>query len=73
MHPIRLHVVGEAGGAADPGDEDDPLAREPELGHEALDDVEDRVVPAARAPANLLIGLEVLGRQLDEIPVAVRH
>ena len=60
VHPVRLHVVREARGAADPGDEDDVLARDPELGHEALHRGEDRVVAAARAPAHLLVGLEVL-------------
>ena len=40
-----------------------PLARHPELGHEPLHRREDRVVPAARAPAHLLVGLEVLRRQ----------
>ena len=73
VHPVGLHVVREARRAADPGDEDDPLALEAELGHEALDDVEDRVVAAARAPANLLVRLEVLGGQLHEIAVAVAH
>ena len=70
VHPVRLHVVREARGAADPGDEDDVLALEAELGHERLDGGEDRVVAAARAPAHLLVGLEVLLRQLHE-PVAV--
>ena len=36
----------------------------PELGHEALDRGQDRVVTAAGAPAHLLVGLEVLGLQL---------
>jgi hypothetical protein len=70
VHPVRLHVVREARRAADARHEHDPLALEAELGHEALDDVEDRVVAAARAPAHFLVGLEVLRRQLDE-PVAV--
>ena len=34
---------------------------------------EDRVVAAARAPAHLLVGLEVLRRQLDQVAVAVAH
>ena len=73
VHPVRLHVVREARGAADPRDEDDSLAREAELRHEALDDVEDRVVAAARAPADLLVGLEVLRGQLNEVSVAFGH
>ena len=65
VHPVRLHVVREARRAADPRDEDDLLARDPELGHERLRRREDRVVAAARAPADLLVGLEVLRRQLQ--------
>src|SRR5581483_2921006 len=41
---------------------------DPELGHERLERGEDRVVAAARAPAHLLVGAEVLRRQ---VPVAV--
>ena len=70
VHPVRLHVVREAGGAADAGDEDDALARDAELGHELLDGGEDRVVAAARAPADLLVGLQVLRRQ-RQLAVAV--
>src|SRR4029079_12937649 len=73
VHAIRLHVVGEARGATDPGDEDDPLARESQLRHEALDDVEDRVVAESRAPADLLVVLEVLRGQLHDVAVAVAH
>src|SRR5581483_2804313 len=63
VHAVRLHVVGEARSAADPGDEDDLLAREAELGHESLDGREDGVVAAARAPTDFLVGLEVLRRE----------
>jgi hypothetical protein len=70
VHPVRLHVVREAGGAADAGDEDDALARDAELGHELLDGGEDRIVAAARAPADLLVGLQVLRRQC-QLAVAV--
>ena len=73
VHPVGLHVVREARRAADAGHEHDPLALETELGHEALDDVEDRVVAAARAPANFLVGLEVLAGQLNQVSVAVGH
>ena len=40
---------------------DDVLAGYAEFGHEALDGGQDRVVTAARAPADFLVGLEVLG------------
>jgi hypothetical protein len=65
VHSVGLHVVGEAGRAADARDEDDLLARNPELRHEALHRGEDRVVAAARAPADLLVGLELLRSQLQ--------
>ena len=41
------------------------FARNAELGHEALDCGQDRVVAAARAPAHFLVGLEVLGLQAE--------
>jgi hypothetical protein len=72
VHPVGVHVVREARGAADAGDEDDVLARDAELGHEALHRGEDRVVAAARAPAHLLVGLEVLGLELLRGPRPVR-
>ena len=71
VHPVRLHVVREPGRAADPGDEHEVLPGNAELGEERLDAREDRVVAAARAPADLLVGLEVLRRQLDEAVPAV--
>src|SRR5262249_49582220 len=73
VHPVGLQVVREPRGAADPRDEDDPFTLESELRHEPLDDVQDRVVAAAGAPADLLVGLEVLGRQLDEVAVSLTH
>ena len=57
-----------------PDDEDDALARDAELGHELLDRGEDRVVAAARAPADLLVGLQVLRRQRQlAVAVALCH
>ena len=67
---VGVHVVGEAARAADPGDEDDSLRRQPQLGQELLDRGEDRVVAAARAPARLLVGGEVLlGQRLGGRPL----
>ena len=56
VHPVRVHVVDEAAGAADPCDEDRALRRHAQLRHKGLDGGEDRVVAAARAPARLLVG-----------------
>ena len=60
VHPVGAHVIGEPARAADAGDEDDLLGRDPHLGEELLDGRQDGVVAAARAPAGLLIGGEVL-------------
>jgi hypothetical protein len=59
VHPVGVHVVREAGAAADAGDEDDVLLGQAEFGHEALHGGEDGVVAAAGAPAHFLVGLEV--------------
>src|SRR4051794_22634135 len=67
VHPVGVHVVGEAGGAADPGDDDHVLAGDAQAGQEALHRVEDDVVTAPRAPADLLIGLEVLGLEPGQL------
>ena len=73
VHPVRLHVVREPRRAADAGDEDDVLARHAELRHERLQRGEDRVVAAARAPADFLVGLEVLGLELGHLPCRPPH
>ena len=76
VHPVGVEVVREARRAADARDEDDVLALEAELGQEALHGGEDRVVAAPGAPADLLVGGEVLawsaGRVLREVRHAVR-
>src|SRR5881296_336296 len=45
--------------------EHDALARDVELRHEGLHRGQDRVVAATGAPADLLVGLEVLHGQLE--------
>src|SRR5699024_5162662 len=60
VRPVGVQVGREACGAADPRDADDGLPAQPELGQEALDRGEDRVVTAPGAPAHLLVGGEVL-------------
>ncbi len=60
VHAVRVHVVREARRAADTRDEDDVLARDVQLGHEALHRGEDGVVTAPRAPAHFLVALEIL-------------
>src|SRR5262249_20148062 len=60
---VGVHVVREAARTADPGDEDEVLACDTELGQHLLDLRQDGVVPAARAPADILIRDEVLLRE----------
>src|ERR1700691_1324402 len=62
VETVGVHVIGEARRAADAGEEDGVLAGDAELGHEEADGGEDRVVAAARAPADLLVRGPVLGR-----------
>ncbi len=59
VHPVGADVVGEPRSAADPGHEYELLPGTANAGEELLDRGEDRVVAAAGAPPNLLIGLEV--------------
>ena len=63
VEAVGVHVVGEAAGAADAGDEHDLLARHAEAGQRLLHLGEDGVVAAARAPADFLVAGEVLGGQ----------
>src|SRR5262249_25391235 len=65
VHAVRLHVVRETRSAADARHEDELLARNAELRHEALHRGQDRVVAAAGTPADLLVGLEVFRRQFQ--------
>ena len=64
VHAVRVHVVREARRAPDAGHEHHVLRLHAELGELELHRREDRVVAATRAPADLLVGLEVLAAQL---------
>ena len=57
-----VHVIGEAAGAADAGNENEFFARDAEFGEDGLYGCEDGVVAAARAPADFLVGLEIFFR-----------
>src|SRR5581483_906521 len=69
--PVGVHVVREAARAADARHEDGVLQPHAEFGEEELHGGEHRVVAAARAPADLLVRLEVLPGQLDRLGMAV--
>ncbi len=64
VEAVGVHVVREAARAADARDEHDVLSRDAEIGHRLLHRAQDGVVPAAGAPAHVLVGLEVLLRVL---------
>jgi hypothetical protein len=64
VEAIGFDVVGKARGTADPRDEDRVVGVGPELGQRLLHGLEDRVVAAAGAPADLLVGGPVLGSRL---------
>jgi len=61
VHAVGVHVVREPAGAPDPGDEHDVLPAQAQLRQEALDGGQHGVVAAPRAPAHLLVRLEVRG------------
>ena len=66
VHPVGVHVVREAGRAADAREEHRVLAAHAQVGHEHLHGGQDGVVAAARAPAHLLVAGPVLaGRDRD--------
>lgn len=60
VEAVGVHVEREAAGAADAGDADELFARDAEFWEDALECVEDGVVAAAGAPADVIGGDEVL-------------
>ena len=66
VEAVGVHVVREAAGAADARDERHLLAWHADRGERLLHLGEDRVVPATGAPADLLVGLEVVGFESRE-------
>ena len=60
VHAVGVHVVREAGRAADAGHEDGVLAADAQVGHQHLHGGEDRVVAATGAPTDLLVARPVL-------------
>ena len=65
VQAVGVHVVREARRAADARHEHEVLGLHAEVGELELHRREDRVVAAARAPADLLVRLEVLAAELD--------
>ena len=65
VKPVDVHVIGEAGGTADAGDDDEFLLGHAERREHLLRDVKDRVVAATGTPPNLLVGGEIFLGQLD--------
>ena len=72
VEAVGVHVVREAAGAADAGDEHHLLAGHAEGGEDLLHLGQDRVVAAAGAPADFLVGGEVLrGQGWERIEAAM--
>ena len=69
VEAVGVHVVRQPAGAADAADEDDVLLGVAEVGHHLLGLGQDRVVAAAGAPADLLVGHEVLAGERDDLGV----
>src|SRR5690606_17936745 len=65
VEAVAFDVVGEAARAADTADEHGLRRIGADLRKRALHRLEDRVVAATRAPANLLVGFPILERSLD--------
>src|SRR4029450_13408754 len=63
MEAVGVHVVREAGRAADAGNDHGAFALDPKLRHEALERSQHSIVAAAGAPADLLIACEVFAVQ----------
>ena len=63
VEAVGRHVVGEARRAADAGDEHRLLRPRADVGQRLLDRLEDGVVAAAGAPADLLVRGKVAGLQ----------
>ena len=64
VEAVTRDVIGKAGRTADPGDEDDIGLGDGDIGQGLIDRLENGVITAAGAPAHLLIGCEVLRRQI---------
>ena len=71
VNAVGVHVVRQARRAADARHEHEVFGLDAGLGQHELDGGEDAVVTAARAPANFLVRLEVLARQLHRRAVVV--
>src|SRR5580693_1529482 len=70
MHSVAVHVVGQSRGTADARDNNEVLPRDLQLRQEGLERGQDRVVAAARAPADFLVRFEIPGGKLL---VRLRH
>ena len=65
MEAVAFHVIGKAAGTPDAGDEHRLRRVRTQLRQRALHGLEDRVIPATRAPTDLLVGFPVLERGFE--------
>ena len=64
VYAVGVHVIGEAAGAADAGDENQVLTRNPDLRQHLLHLRQNGVVATTWTPAHILVGDEILSGQL---------
>ena len=60
MHAVSIHVIRKTAAAADAANNHEFLPRHAELGECALEGIEDRIVTATGAPADVVRRDEVL-------------
>ena len=61
VEAVGRHVIRKAAGAADAADEHRLFAGDAEVGHGALNGLQNGIIAATRAPADLLVARPVLG------------
>ena len=60
VEAVGFHVIGETAGASDPAEDNELLLWDAEVRKGFLDGVEDGVIPASGAPADVVLGDEIL-------------
>src|SRR3546814_6860568 len=67
VEAVGFHIIGKAAGAANAADEHHIFGADAEFRHGPLNGLQDRIVPAARAPAHFLVSLEILDAKLGHL------
>src|SRR3546814_11685273 len=67
VEAVGFHIIGKAAGAANAADEHHIFGADAEFRHGPLNGLQDRIVPAARAPAHFLVSHEILDAKLGHL------